>query len=118
MARVSYALEPRLYSANRFLERTGFSLDVLSHTPRFELHRMQNIRGRDTASLDVPTTRTAPYLIDAGANSFVWLDAFRGIQRECLVFSAIDTAKDEDVSLVGLSAGQGRPPCSLGTTCF
>jgi hypothetical protein len=75
---------------------------------------MQNIRGRDTASLAVPTTRTAPYLIDAGANSFVWLDAFGGIQRECLVSSAIDTAKDEDVSPAGLSAGHGKTSFELG----
>ena len=75
---------------------------------------MQNIRGRDTASLAVPTTRTAPYLIDALADSFVWLDGFGGIQCEGLVSSAIDTTKDEDVSLVGLSAGHGKTSSPLG----
>jgi hypothetical protein len=75
---------------------------------------MQNIRGRETASLAAPTTRTALYLIDAGANSFVWLDAFGGIKRECLVSSAMDTAKDEDVSLVGLSARHGKTSFELG----
>ena len=75
---------------------------------------MRNIRGRDTASLAVPTARTAPYLIDAGANSFVWLDAVGGIQRKRPRSSAIDTAKDEDVSLVGLSAGHGKTSFELG----
>src|SRR6516165_4478457 len=66
---------------------------TLSHTPRFRLHRMRNIYGRNTASLAAPTTRTTAHPIDSGANLLFRLNFLRRVLRERLVSSAIDTAK-------------------------
>ena len=84
-----------------FLKRTGF-LCALPRNPRFELHRMRNVRGRDTASIALPTTRTANRVIDSGTKFFFRLEGLGGIAGECFASSAIDTAKRQDVP-VGLS---------------
>src|SRR5215831_6295499 len=63
---------------------------------------MRNIRGRDAASIAIPTTRIANRVIDSGAKFFLRLEALGGIVGECFLSSAIDTAKREDVP-VGLS---------------
>src|SRR5215469_4270212 len=77
-------------------------LGALPRTPRFELHRMRNIRGRDTAGIALPTTRTANRVIDSSTKFFFRLEGLSGIAGECFVSSAIDTAKRQDVP-VGLS---------------
>ena len=71
----------------------------LSRSPRLECRRMRNTNGRKTASIALPTTRIAAYVVDPSANPRLRLQAAARILREYSVFPAVDAAKCKEIPL-------------------
>src|SRR6516225_4337030 len=81
----------------------------LSRSPRFELRRMRNTNGGETASIAIPTARFAAYFVQPGTDLVFSLDPFGGVFGEYFVFPAVDAAKSKDVPL-GLSGIHRKTP--------
>ena len=70
---------------------------------------MQNTNGRKTASIAIPTTRLAAYLVQPATDLVFRLDPFGGVVGEYFVSRAVDTAKSKDVPS-GLSGLHRKTP--------
>jgi hypothetical protein len=78
---------------------------------------MRYTNGRKTASIAIPTTRLAVYLVQPATDLVFRLDASGGVFGEYFEFPAVDTAKSKDVPL-GLSGIHRKTPLLRGTSRF
>ena len=87
---------------------------ALSSSPRFDFRRMRNTNGRKTASIAIPTTRFAAYLVKPATNLVFKDNSFGRVVGGYFEFPAVDTAKCKDVPL-RLSGLHRKTPVGAGT---
>ena len=85
----------------RILRRLGVASQTasLSRSPRFELRRMRNTNRGETASIAIPTTRLAAYLVQPATDLVFKDNSFGRVLGEYFVLLAVDAAKCKDVPL-------------------
>jgi hypothetical protein len=89
----------------------------MTRSPRFEFRRMQYTNGRKTASIAIPTTRFAAYLVQPATDLVFKDNSFGRVVGEYFVLPTVDTTKSKDISL-GLSGIHRKTPYGAGTGHF
>jgi len=78
---------------------------------------MRNTNGRKTASIAIPTTRFAAYLVQPATDLVLKDNSFGRVVGEYFAFPAVDTPKSKDVP-PGLSGIHRKNPYGAGTGRF
>ena len=71
--------------------------ESLPRSPRLTVRQLRNTNRGKTASIAIPATRIAPYLIYPATDSVFRNDVFGEVIGEYFVFSAVDTAKSKNI---------------------